>query len=125
MLTTGDATIADDPNTTGNSGANDTGGAVRGNSDRDVTILKIDVNVPSSANCLSVDFRFLSEEFPEFVGKSVNDAFIAELDNSSWTTTASVVTAPSNFAFDPTGTVVSINSTGATVAAANSTGHHL
>jgi hypothetical protein len=123
LLTTGDANLADDPNLAGNAGANDGGVAVRGSSDRDVTILKIDLSVPSNANCVSVDFRFLSEEFPEFVGKSVNDAFVAELDNSSWTTSASVVTAPNNFAFDPTGAVVSINSTGATsVAAANSTG---
>ncbi|MEO6712635.1 MAG: choice-of-anchor L domain-containing protein [Mycobacteriales bacterium] len=123
LLTTGDANLADDPNATANNGFNAGGFAVRGTSDRDVTILKVDVSVPSSANCISVDFRFLSEEFPEFVGKTVNDAFVAELDSSTWTTTASVVTAPNNFAFDPTGNVVSINSTGVTsVSAVNSTG---
>ena len=123
MLTTGDANLADDPNAGPSNGFNAGGIAVRGTSDRDVTILKVDVSVPSSANCISVDFRFLSEEFPEFVGKTVNDAFVAELDSSTWTTTASVVTAPNNFAFDPTGNVVSINSTGVTsVSAANSTG---
>ena len=96
---------------------------MRGSSDRDVTILKVDVKVPNGANCLSVDFRFFSEEFPEYVGKSVNDAFVAELDTSTWTTAGNVITAPNNFAFDPTGQVVSINSTGVTsVAAANSAG---
>ena len=123
VLTTGDATLADDPNSGTSSGASDGGLAVRGNSDRDVTILKVDLRVPGNANCVSVDFRFLSEEFPEFVGKSVNDAFIAELDKSTWTTSTSVVTAPNNFAFDPTGAVVSINSTGATsVSPPNSVG---
>ena len=36
---------------------------------------------PPSANCLmGFDFKFLSEEYPEYVGQSYNDAFIAELD---------------------------------------------
>jgi hypothetical protein len=123
VLTSGDATLADDPNTAPNSGASIGGAAVRGGTERDVTILKVDLTVPSGRNCLSVDFRFFSEEFPEFVGKSVNDAFVAELDNPTWTTAANAVNAPNNFAFDPTGQVVSINSTGVTsVAAANSTG---
>ncbi|MEJ7583172.1 MAG: choice-of-anchor L domain-containing protein [Acidimicrobiales bacterium] len=63
---------------------------------------------------MTLDLRFLSEEFPEFVGQSVNDAFIAEVDNSTWTTSGSTITAPDNFAFDPTGEVISINSSGAT-----------
>jgi hypothetical protein len=123
VLTSGDATLADDPNAAPNTGASNGGAAVRGGTERDVTILKVDLTVPSGANCLSVDFRFFSEEFPEFVGKSVNDAFVAELDSSTWTTASNAVNAPKNFAFDPTGQVVSINSTGVTsVAAANSTG---
>jgi hypothetical protein len=123
ILSTGDANLADDPNTAGSAGASDGGAAVRGTSDRDVTILKVDLKVPSGTNCLSVDFRFFSEEFPEYVGKSVNDAFVAELDKSTWTTAGNVITAPNNFAFDPTGQVVSINSTGVTsVSAANSVG---
>ncbi len=38
---------------------------------------------------MAFDFRFLSEEFPIYVGTSFNDAFIAELDNSTWTTSGS------------------------------------
>ncbi|WP_442940262.1 hypothetical protein [Nocardioides sp. B-3] len=35
-------------------------------------------------NCMvGMDFRFLSEEFPEYVGSSFNDAFIAEMDAST------------------------------------------
>ena len=47
----------------------------------DVAILRIDLNVPAGVNCLSsFDFRYLSEEYPEYVGTAFNDAFIAELD---------------------------------------------
>ncbi len=66
---------------------------------------------------MSVDFRFLSDEFPEFVGSSVNDAFVAELDVSDFSADSSQsnrVIAPHNFAFDAQGNVISINTTGAT-----------
>ena len=49
---------------------------------RDVTIMRIRVHVPQGANCLSFRFKFLSEEFPEFVGSEFNDAFIAEVGHS-------------------------------------------
>ncbi len=39
---------------------------------------------PKQANCLSFNFRFLSEEYPEFVADIYNDAFVAELDRSNW-----------------------------------------
>lgn len=114
ILTTGNAAFADDPNVAGNTGANNGGLAVRGNTDRDVTVLKIDLDVPSTANCLTFDFKFYSEEYPEWVGSSYNDAFIAELDSSTWTTAGTAISAPNNFAFDPSGDVISINSTGNT-----------
>ena len=84
-----------------------------GNTDYDVTILRIDLDVPAPANCLTIDFRFLSEEFPEYVGGSVNDAFVAELDDSTWTTdNFSEIIAPNNFAFDAEGNVISVNTAG-------------
>ena len=73
----------------------------RGDS-HDVTTLRLNVNVPSTANCLSVDFSFLSEEWPDYVG-DYNDAFVAELDTSDWTASGTTVTAPHNFAFDADG----------------------
>ena len=112
ILTTGEAALADDPNLSEGSGVDLGGPSVRGDSDFDVTILKIDLEVPANRNCLTFDFRFLSEEFPEFVGSSFNDAFIAELDNSTWSTSGSQITAPNNFAFDSTGNVISINTAG-------------
>jgi hypothetical protein len=119
ILTNGDATLADDANGSGSDGVDlggDNGDVVRGDNDYDVSVLKVDLNVPASTNCMTVDFRFLSEEFPEFVGDTVNDAFVAELDTSNWTTdaTTAVVTAPNNFAFDPNGNPITINAAGVT-----------
>ncbi len=94
-------------------GFNDAGVRIRGA--KDVTIIRVKVRVPKHANCLSFRFRFLSQEFPEFVGSPYNDAFIAELDHSTWdagTTLKPKVTAPRDFARDRDGKVVSINATG-------------
>ena len=115
VMSTGDVRIATNANASTESGVDLGGGRVRGNSDFDVTILKLDISVPSGANCLlGLDFRFMSEEYPEFVGSEFNDAFIAELDQSTWTTSGSQIVAPRNFAFDPSQDVISINSSGAT-----------
>lgn len=114
MLTTGNPTFADDPNTSGNTGQSNSGLAVRGDTDRDVTVMKIDFNVAADQNCVQFDFKFFSEEFPEFVGSPFNDAFIAEIDVSTWDTIGSDITAPDNIALDPFGDVVSINASGPT-----------
>jgi hypothetical protein len=114
ILTSGDVNLADEPNDDGGDGVDNGGGNVRGDTDFDVTVLKLDLLAPVGANCLRFDFAFYSEEFPEFVNTSFNDAFIAELNSSTWTTDGSDISAPNNFAFDPNGDVISINSTGAT-----------
>ena len=76
ILSTGDATIITQPNDSNSDGRNIGGGNVRGNTDRDVTILKIDFNVPANVNCLtSFDFRFLTEEYPEYVNSNFNDVY--------------------------------------------------
>ena len=79
----------------------------------DLTVLKATVDVPVSDNCLSFDFRFLSQEFPYWVGQ-FNDGLIVQLDRNDWTSVSvhGGFTAPGNFAFDASGQPLSVNSTG-------------
>ncbi len=116
ILTTGDVNSADDaPPSTHPGTTTDLGGPnVRGDTDFDVSILKIDFTVPAPMNCVRFDFRFLTEEWPEAVNTDFNDAFIAELDTSDWTTSGSTISAPHNFAFDPSHQPISVNAAGNT-----------
>jgi hypothetical protein len=116
ILTTGNAQFADDPDTSESTGVDLGGSPVRGNTDRDVSILKIDLELPAAGegNCLQLDFAFYSDEYAEYVGTSYNDAFIAELDSTTWTTSGSSITAANNFAFGPNGEPITINAAGAT-----------
>jgi len=115
ILTTGNARKADDPNTSGSTGSTAGGPSIRGA--RDVTIMRIDLRIPRNANCLSFRFKFLSEEFPEFVGDDFNDAFIAELDASNWNAATKddpKITAPRNFAVTAGGEPIRVNKVGTT-----------
>lgn len=113
ILTTGNADAAP---AGGGGNSVDAGGRTREPSRAfDVTVLKLDVNVPASANCLSFDFRFLSAESPG----TFNDAFVAELDRTSWTNVDNQVQAPDNFAFNPDGTPITVNGTGVTQSSAD------
>ena len=114
LLSTGHASSIGQPNAEENLGADLAGGNVRGDSDFDVTILRVDLDVPATANCLNIDFRFLSEEYEEYVGTDFNDAFLAELDSTTWATSGSSISRPDNFAFDPAGSVISVNGSGYT-----------
>jgi hypothetical protein len=109
ILSSGNAYAADDEDASPEVSASGWG-ADRGDS-HDVSELRLDVNVPAKANCLSLDFAFLSEEYPDYVGE-YNDAFIAELDTSDWNASGVDVSAPHNFAFDDDGHVASINAGG-------------
>jgi hypothetical protein len=122
ILSTGNARYADDPNSEGDKGAESRGPAIRGA--RDVVIMRIDLDIPPGANCLSFRFRFLSEEFPEYVDDIFNDAFIAELGISDWDASSKedpTIRAPRNFAADARGNPIRVNTAGVTAAAARGT----
>jgi outer membrane protein OmpA-like peptidoglycan-associated protein len=109
ILSTGDTRVIPGPDQSVHS-SGFTSGGTRGGAG-DVVALRLDLNVPAGANCLTLTFRYLSEEWPGFVGQGYNDGFLAELDPSEpWTMTNHQITAPSNFAFMPGGAFVSINS---------------
>jgi len=113
ILSTGDATVAANPNGSPETGTENGGVLTRGA--RDVTTLRIDFDVPVTKSCLSLRFRFYSEEFPEYVGARYNDAFIAELDESTWDAAGTVnptINAPRNFAFDTRRNQISVNGAG-------------
>ncbi len=118
ILTTGDAKLADDVGAFASADLDGSPPPFRGDTAVDVTVLHIPLLVRPNANCLSFDFRFLSEEFPFFVGGTFNDAFIAEVNVTNWTTQGSAITAPANFAFDTNGAPVTINSSGPTAMSA-------
>jgi len=69
ILTTGNVNSV--PNTSTFVSTDLGGGSVRGNTDFDVTVLKVDLAAQPGANCLTFDFKFLSEEYPGFVNTSL------------------------------------------------------
>jgi hypothetical protein len=133
ILTTGDVAIVDTPNDAGDEGEGlledppdsdfsdrSDNGPLHGDTDNDVTVLKLGVTVPAGMNCVSLDYRFLSDEFPEFVGSQFNDAFVAEIDPPggapAWSTSGSVISHVGDFATAPSGEPVSINGVGGVAA---------
>jgi hypothetical protein len=123
VLSNGCGVRFDRPKYKGDPGCDDSGPLFRGT--RDTTIMRLTVNVPKSATCLSFRFRFLSNEYPTWVGSQYNDAFIAELDHSTWTSTVAnpAVSAPDDFAKTADGHLITINATGVgKVSSKNATG---
>jgi hypothetical protein len=66
----------------------------------DTTSLNLTLLVPQGANSLSFDFRFLSEEFPEWVNSAYNDFFFCYFTNSTGTY---------QIAFDDNGHIINVN----------------
>ena len=113
ILSSGDARLARRRNRSTSTSRGNGGPFVRGT--RDTLIFRIDLRVPRNANCLSFRFRFLTEEFPEYVGSEFNDGFIAELGSSSWDATSNqdpTIIAPGNFALDPNSRLITVNGAG-------------
>ena len=123
VITSGDATLADDPNDSENAGFGwGTTSPIRGEANDPMT-LGVNVTVPGSVTCLLVDFKFFSEEFPEYVNAGFNDAFVIELDTTNWTlatdpnTGVLALSAPNDFAAGY-GDQVSVDTVGPTAVTA-------
>lgn len=125
ILSTGDARLASRPNDSTFTGREAGGPSIRGAFD--VTILRLDLTVPAKANCLKFDVRLLSDEYREAVGTDYGDAFLAEIDASTWKVLGPPtpgISAPFNIARDTPDGLLTITKTGLsamTVAAAGGT----
>ena len=81
----------------------------------DIVRMELELNVPSGASTVQFDLKYLSEEFPEFVGTAFNDAFVVEMGQSTFTVDSNFnLVAPDNLVFDGNGDPITINTTGAT-----------
>jgi hypothetical protein len=113
ILTTGNAALADDANTAPNSGYSwSVTNPAMGTSVYDWNTYKFDL-APATAGCLAFDFKFFSDEFPEFINSQFNDAFIAQLGAANVTVdaTTGAINAPGNFAAGA-GDMISVNASG-------------
>lgn len=65
----------------------------------DTAILTLNFTIPATANCLSFDFEFLSEEYPEYVTSNFNDYFHALLNgvNISFDNVGNEITVNNNY----------------------------
>lgn len=67
----------------------------------DYTELKLVLKVPANVQAFSFDFNFMSAEYPEWVGSSFNDQFVAVLDSKAF---------KGNVSFDSKKNCIGINS---------------
>jgi hypothetical protein len=80
----------------------------------DLVRLGLVLQPPAGAQCMTVDIRLLSEEYPSFVGSKFNDAVTAQVGTYDLTVRTGVYTstinAPGNLAKDPSGQPINLNS---------------
>jgi uncharacterized delta-60 repeat protein len=110
QLTTGDVRVVGNGTLSGVDNGNALGGNQTGAFD--ATTVEVDLTVTAAnANFLSLDFAFLTNEFPIDPARNSNDAFVAELYDlstapsaPSWTINPvdGAVIDPNNFAYDAT-----------------------
>lgn len=75
----------------------------------DLTQVKIALSPPTGATCVSFDFLYLSEEFPNYVDQEFNDIFTAELNESEFELNGNQVSASNNFAYGEDQELLSVN----------------
>jgi len=132
VLSTGDATVSDQPgkSTSADDGGTPTSTGGHGDSDYDTTILSLGrVSVPSGMTCLSFNFRFLSADYPSGLTSPYNDAFIAEVapnssGQSQWLAMGTTIQKlDQDFAVTSDGKPITVKSTGvATMSPAEAAG---
>ncbi len=112
ILSSGNVKASKRKNKSGDLSHDNEGPVVRGT--RDAVMLRLQFRVPDDKNCLQFDFKFLSEEFPEFVDSEFNDAFVAELDKTTWDSNRddAIVDSPRNFARTASGDPIRVNQVG-------------
>ena len=73
-----------------------------GGSAFDIATLSLTLKAPEWAKSISFNFRFMSEEYPEFVGQEYNDFFSCLLDGNNivFDTEGKIINVNNNF-FDP------------------------
>lgn len=98
------------PNTAGNTSSNL--GGLSTSAGQDMVQMVLVLHVPPSAKSWYVNWKFLSEEYPEYVGSAFNDAFLIEEPASTFVISGNTITAPNNVAFDQNGDLISVNTTG-------------
>jgi len=76
----------------------------------DLVQLSVTLRVPPEATGWLVDYKFLTEEYPEYVGSIYNDAVLVETPYSEFKIPGdATIQAPNNVALDPNGHMVSVN----------------
>ena len=109
ILCTGNAANLEVPNTAGSNWSLDLDGG------QDNVVLHLQLKVPAGMKCMSFDFAFYSEEFPEWLNSRYNDAFLAEKGQTDIKTQDDPVThnpiisSAYNFAFDSKKNSISVN----------------
>lgn len=74
------------------------GDTVRGDSDNDVTVMEVELDAADALECVSMDYRFLTDEFAG--GSFYTDGFVIEEGTSEWTTESADIVAPDALAVE-------------------------
>lgn len=111
VISTGNAADAPKPNTEGSLSTELDG--LNNEQGNDLVQLSVTLKVPPGTQGWLVDWKFLSEEFPEWVGSQYNDAFLIETPFSEFQISGfATIEAPNNVALDPDGELVCVNTVG-------------
>ena len=77
-ISSGCVSAAFTPNTSGSTSCQLSG--LNTNAGQDLVQVSVTIPVPDGYTCWIVDWKFFSEEYPEYVGTAFNDAFLIEVN---------------------------------------------